>query len=275
MSDLSNLGYTTIVSYISFTFLFFVLKDRVFSTETQSNLWIVFFFMGGFLLLFFNNIYITSLKQFCGKPQMSTAFAATLFPWVFIFGIIILCIMIFPGWLRSFSNTFGFSAARAYGLKDVMVRIFSMEQKAAAMQAANQDYATLKAIETIYSDPTPFINELDLSTLTVKEYTQDGYEAVKQELEQIYKIDQPQQFPYKVLTWESLKNLQTSILKQPISQKDITELRDLVQIKDSVAYFIWFVMAGTITVLISTNSLLNSGCNGISGSEYDIIFNSK
>ena len=58
---------------------------------------------------FFINLGITSAM--CGSAEWATALMVTVFPWGFIFGILVLLLTMFPGWLAPFSNTFGYGVA--------------------------------------------------------------------------------------------------------------------------------------------------------------------
>ena len=53
----------------------------------------------------------------------------------------------------------------------------------------------------------------------------------------------------------------------------VTKLHEKIILKDTVGYFIWFLLIGSLTVLVSTNTLLNSGCATKNG-DYNAIFNS-
>ena len=59
-----------------------------------------------FIFLLSYNIAYTKQDFICGTQNTSLAFYATLFPYVFIYVLGMLFISVFPGWLRSFSNTF-------------------------------------------------------------------------------------------------------------------------------------------------------------------------
>ena len=61
------------------------------------------------ILLFCSQIGISvSLtKSLCGEVQTKAAFIYTILPWIIIFGLLNLMLLIFPGWLRPFSNTIG------------------------------------------------------------------------------------------------------------------------------------------------------------------------
>ena len=53
----------------------------------------------------------------------------------------------------------------------------------------------------------------------------------------------------------------------------IGKLHEKILLKDTVGQFIWFLLIGSLTVLVSTNTLLNRGCSTKNG-DYNTIFNS-
>ena len=52
--------------------------------------------------------------------QPGRAFFNTLYPITFIFVEVAMLLEAFPGWVRVFSNTFGMSAARLFGIEDII-----------------------------------------------------------------------------------------------------------------------------------------------------------
>jgi hypothetical protein len=50
------------------------------------------------------------------------------------------------------------------------------------------------------------------------------------------------------------------LLKSGIGDSHYLELSNYVKMKDEIAEFIWYALAGTLTTSISYNSILNSGC---------------
>ena len=44
----------------------------------------------------------------------------TIIPWVLIFGVINIILIIFPGWISPFANTFGYGVMNLLGLKQLL-----------------------------------------------------------------------------------------------------------------------------------------------------------
>lgn len=236
-----NLVNASIVTYVSFTFLFFVLKYRFFPNTGQ--IWILGFLAISCLLQLGQNIHLTTLPALCGKMDVKMALYSTLIPWLVIFSVFTLLLTVAPGWLRVFSNTFGVAAAEAYGLKGTLNDLFSAMPK-------QEDPKMMQLIEQIYFDKMSLINELDIDDVT----------------------EEPFRFP-AIQKLVDMKVIPASILSEEKKPK-LQELYRTLQLKDTVGYFFWFLLIGVFCILVSTLSLLSSNCTPAIGSAYDSIFTS-
>ncbi len=239
--DSTNLVNASIVSYVSFTFLFFVLKFRFF--PKTGYVWIVAFLMLSCIMQFIQNMNLSSSPQLCGKPDFSMALYSTVVPWLIIFTVFTLFLMVAPGWLRVFANTFGVSAAEAYGLKNDVVELFQRPE-------TTVNDPMFQMLERIYSDQMALVIELDIENVTEIK-TIDDFPAIKKLVEM--KIIQPVP-PEKI---DVLKRIHNALL-----------------LKDTVGFFVWFLLIGIFCILVSTITLLTSSCTPKIGSSYDSIFNS-
>ena len=100
---------------------------------------------------FFINLNLTA--QMCHKAQGYQTLTITVVPWMVIFGVFNLLLSFFPGWLKPFSNTFGYFVANWFDLKDTFID--SLKKKS-------------DKFAKIYEDPQLMINELpfDLEQFT-------------------------------------------------------------------------------------------------------------
>jgi hypothetical protein len=92
---------------------------------------------------FFINLNLTT--QMCHKAQGSQTLMITIIPWMVIFGVFNLLLSFFPGWLKPFSNTFGYFVASWFDLKDAFMDTLIKKTDKFAK---------------IYDDPQLMINEL-------------------------------------------------------------------------------------------------------------------
>ena len=100
----------------------------------------------------------------------------TLYPITFIFVVVAMLLEAFPGWVRVFSNTFGMSAARLFGIKKVLSDIFNETRKQKVLSNVNFNNTNsedaqskllfMNTVEMIYNDPVPIVNEMDTKKTT-------------------------------------------------------------------------------------------------------------
>jgi len=245
MSNLGNLANTGLVNYISFCFLFFVLKFKYY--PENGMVWILLFLIASFIIQLIINIYLTSLPELCGRTDFNAAIYATIIPWMAIFALFVVCLGIFPGWIRLFSNTFGASAAYLYGLKETMDKIFTVENRSDA-ERDQTNFQLLKALDSLYADRDTLVNELDTSDVFFNEKGE--------------------------IVWKSFTGtLKMLMLTAEIEQSTLKDLYYSLLLKDNVSYFVWFILIGILSVLVSTNTLMNDSCSTNKGGAFDIIFN--
>jgi hypothetical protein len=224
---MNNIGPLSLISYLSFTLIFFIIKNKFFGKGIS---WMVIFFLITGIIQFVNNLSLTNTV--CGSYSVSNAFFSTAVPWVFIFGITCCCLVLIPGWLRVFSNTFGLSFANMGGLKEAVTALFGET-------SVVTDSELKKTIDLLYSSKGQYINEVELDC----------------------DVDEKNQ----TIIWPSLDKLLT-FMKIPPSANDTKLKMDLYQklsIKEDVGYFTWFILIGSISILVSTNSLLVSKCGTV------------
>ena len=226
----SNVVFATIMTYLSFTFVFFVVKAR--SSLTGMNhviALLTFIFLSG-LLQFFANIGLS--KRHCGEVDMKVVTYATIFPWVFILGGFTLALNTLPGWLRVFSQTLGSYFLKQGGLTELVVELY--ENHGAPSE---NDKMTKEMLEQIYTNKSALILELDI-------------EDVVEEKEKIIFPALQELVALKII--QSLEGDREKLIKQ---------LYHKLLLKDEVGYFCWYALVGTFFILVSTNTLLSTTCS--------------
>jgi len=215
---------------------------------------------GGITFLFFlvliTGEYFINLamsKDICGFDQEKTALIATLLPWFLVLGVLKAALIVFPGWITPFSNTFGYIfVSTVTDLKDVFNNILTPQFDLApdAQKGQNlgqiggsggilQDIADIpqdeiknkrdigRALEQIYTDQSILLNELTLDNL-------DRF-------------------------WDSFK--ESRLIRLSAKVDDLEKIRSFLMMKTIVGEFIWLVLCGMLAVSISYNYLLNIGCS--------------
>lgn len=134
---------TGLIVFLILTIIYFVVN---YYTKGNNNS--VYFYIYIILLLstqFGINVSLT--KELCGEPHVKNAFLYTLLPWLLIFGMLNLMLLMFPGWLRPFSNTIGYFFIRIFGLRTLLDEILKSKE-------------TSKTLGKIYDDYSLLINEI-------------------------------------------------------------------------------------------------------------------
>ena len=244
----SNLVNASIIAYISFTFLFFVVKFRFF--PKNNIFWILAFLAISCIVQTIQNISLTASPSMCGKPDIKMALYSTVVPWVLVFALFIVAITAIPGWVRVFSNTFGVYAAEAYGLKETLNMIMKKPDQ------PGTDPAYLQMLENIYSDRMALVLELNIDD--VKDGEVFDFPSLNKlvELKIIQgKLGQDGKPIYDAAVIPLYKDLYNALL-----------------LKENVGYFFWFLLIGIFCILVSTNSLLASTCTPSVMANYGKIF---
>lgn len=254
MATVNDLASTNIWSFIAAFSVYFVLLIMMIIsgkefTMTNIYLWMIMFIIITFVIQTSSNAYLTSRKEICGKTDIGVAISSTTYPWIFIYGVILVFIFFIPGWIRIFSNTFGLFFANAWGLKELLAKsIFKNENKNMT------DSSLINTINMVYNDPSLLINELDP-----------------------YKIDiqrDPLTNEVKSVNWESLDKLLSSglFLNNTIDIDSKLKLHNMMILKETVGVSTWLFLGGIIAVLISTNTLLSSKCKHSITTKYNAVF---
>ena len=210
-----------IITSVFFTIKYFIGGEKNDPDKSKQNI-----FMGIYILLIIIGEYFINLnltKTMCGTNQWGTAIIVTIIPWVIIFGILNVMLIIFPGWLTPFSNTFGYGIARLAGLNNLINEIFEVKT---SDTSSKQMKEMQEALAHIYSNKSLLINEI----------TQSNFDNFWNKMSVVFK--------------KGVVN--NSILKE--------KLRDMVRLKDLVAQYIWYMLTGILVTSVGYNYTVNVGC---------------
>ena len=179
-----------------------------------------------FIYLLLWNFTLVNHEIACNGPNGYVAIYSTIMPFAFIFILGGSIINLFPGWLRSFSNTFGLTFVQlcGYTLYDQDPDNQSESIIIKKSSAPNQDIET--AVKKFYNDPDVLINEMQIDN------------------------DESQ-----------INEILNSIGCQLNNNNGYDLLVKYIKIKETVGYAIWFLLLGLLTILTSQNSILSEECN--------------
>ena len=170
-------------------------------------------------------------------------------------GVLKAALVVFPGWLTPFSNTFGYIFVSAVtDMKDVFNSILTPQFDLAPAKGGGSTGQTGGG-----SDSTGGLqNSADIPADEIKNKRDIG-----RALEQIYtdqsillnelNLDNLDRF------WDSFK--ESRLIRPSAKLEDLEKIRTFLIMKSGVGEFIWLVLCGMLVVSISYNYLLNMGCS--------------
>ena len=143
----------------------------------------------------------------------------------------VLMLELFPSWLAPFSNTLGYLVISMSGLAGLVRKIFkeSMQEDGSGTEGSSGEGLTgaqAKALSYIYADQSMLINQV----------TPGNFDQFWKDMHTLRKADGADS--------DSLKK----------------SLRNLVVLKQSVSYFVWYALTGALVISVSYNYLVNTAC---------------
>ncbi len=222
MSSQSNLpnSNSSIISFLILTIVYFIIEYV--TKEKHSKIAAATYAVLLIGIQFAVNLSLT--KELCGEPHLKTALIYTTIPWMLLFGILNIILIIFPGWLRPFSNTFGYFIVKALGKGDVLNSIL---KKPSDVSDDLKD-----ALQEIYNNPFMLINEIP-----------NPDDGIDQFVNQLSDMQYSNEIPDDI----------------PDDTKD--ELRQVVRLKLIISKLIWFLLTGLLTISTSYNYIVQSKCS--------------
>ena len=190
-------------------------------------------------------------KTACGFEQWDIAAMYTLLPWVLIVGAVRMILMVRPGWLVPFSNTFGYFLASAiFGITDVFRKLLkpgvdlSSADKLDPIKASHAREVE-RALQEIYEDESRLINQFtpDNITANIKKFSSADL---------MYTISEFNALPeYNDTPKPVVETLYTSYIET---------IKKAVWFKLFVSEFLWLLLSGILAISVTYNYIMNYGC---------------
>jgi hypothetical protein len=219
---------TSIFTFFIITLIYFISKYKL--PDSMSTMLNIIYVIA--IVSIQISINTALAKSVCNNPNaMNTGILATIFPMLFIFGLLEMLLTIFPGWLAPFSNTFGYGIAKLVGLQKMIERLIQPPRSGVASSTI------VTAINNIYNDPSIFINQ----------FNYDNQEEFDKTWDNSYAGGKGIFFP----------SAGTASSKSPI----YNEFREFVKLKDIVGTFIWYMLVGVLVTSKSYNYIINQPCS--------------
>ena len=245
ISVATSMTYFTVITMMAFALKYFMAKGY---GQRNGN---------GYLGLVITIIYLAIMialqtyinyqnaKDKCGgTPQLIASINYTIIPNLFIFGILLLILMIMPGWKAPFSNTLGYLVVWLAGVNNSFFKILKQDN--------NQN----KLLQMVYKDPSTMINEITPENFDLFIARMNGKNGGVEALPVAKAEPVPSAPPMKGGRKKQRGGNSTSILSS--NYKDhLPGLYNFVVIKDMISEFIWYVLVGNL-VLNTSNSYVQS-----------------
>jgi len=221
---------SSIIFFLLFTLGYFITKYYV-DTPIISAI----YFLTLILVQFFINLSITS--DICHESQYALAMTSTLNPWIFMFGIIVILLKVFPNWLSPFSNTFGYLFTYITGVNEFLTSILNSKTNKSVIEKICEDKSLLINSITL-ENITEWWNDMVTNKIINGELVNNNLPEEQQGLikkKQMGGTSQENNIPFKTL-------------------------KQFIKLKTNVAEFIWYALTGILVTSFSYNYILNSGC---------------
>jgi hypothetical protein len=213
--------FTGFIYFFFITIVYFFIKSGVISPSQSVGYTVAYI---GLLLIgeFIINLNVTSM--ICGSYQYSTAAIVTFIPWTLFLGVLAAILIMFPGWISPFSNTFGYLAAKMSGINKVFNNI--LKSKSSEDRTAGIELKSMaETLEYIYRDKSLLINEI-----TTKNF--DTF-------------------------WD---RMMAARLFKPNAGEYKDKLHKLVRLKDTVGELVWYLLTGGLVTSVSFNYISGAKC---------------
>ncbi len=209
-------------------FMFFMVISVLFfitayKKELDNTNIVIIFCSVSFLTQWGLNAAASANPLICGELKIQDALLYTIIPWLLILGLGNLFIINFPGWIRVFSNTIGMWLA---------YKFYSTPNVPTDAIPTSGDPQYIKMYSDLLEQPQTIINEINI----------------------LNKKDDAE-----ILTL--LKDKYEPFNKTIFNDENNPKIIEIMKYKNKVGILIWNILFGLIATMISTNSLLNSGCS--------------
>lgn len=217
---------SSVLIFVIITLLIFIpLQYASCGDKLKKNIIFIIYLLSNIIIQFLVNLGIT--KTMCGSNQWGIALMTTLFPWMIIFGVLFMILLVFKGWLVPFSNTFGYGITKLLGSEQLLKDI--LKDKISEQSVGNSKELA-KFISDSLSDPSLILNQFN-----------SDYDKFNE-------------------LWNIMKK--GGLFKNSVTPDMKERLYRFVCLKDIISESMWYLLTGILTITASTNYIVSKGCNG-------------
>lgn len=205
------------------------------------------------IFMYSRNLEATKNDLICGNTDHSIAMGSTLLPFIIIYVLTVICLHIFPGWQRCFSNTFGTGFVNMFlSLNETMVDWIKLYNSDIDDDGSNHNLDTISYM--MKSSPETLFNELE-GTYGIHQNAKfwPSFDAINAQLQEKFPQTNTETDEYK-REMEGIK--QTLLL--------------YVSIKNAIGLCIWLYGIGMITLQVGFNAMLSQDCSSFKRSHTEV-----
>lgn len=216
---------SSVLIFVIITLLIFIpLQYASCGDKLKKNIIFIIYLLSNIIIQFIVNLGIT--KTMCGSNQWGIALMTTLFPWMIIFGVLFMILLVFKGWLVPFSNTFGYGITKLLGSEQLLKDI--LKDKISEQSVGNSKELA-KFISDSLSEPSLILNQFNSDN--------DKFNEL----------------------WNIMKK--GGLFKNSVTPDMKERLYRFVCLKDIISESMWYLLTGILTITASTNYIVSKGCN--------------
>lgn len=205
------------------------------------------------IFMYSRNLEATKNDLICGNADHSIAMSSTLLPFVIIYVLTVICLHIFPGWQRCFSNTFGTGFVNIFlSLNETMVNWIKLYNPNSGDDGSNHNLETISYM--MKRSPETLFNELeDKYEISGDTKIWPSFDIVNAQLQA--------KFP----------GIDTTSTQYTDEMEGIKQTLLLyVSIKNAIGLCIWLYGIGMITLQVGFNALLAQDCSSFKRSHTEV-----
>lgn len=250
--------FTSFIYFVGLTTVYFTLKYFLAEKHGAKNkglgIALTAVYIIVMVLLQFGTNMKNATEKCGGTPQTFAAFNYTVMPNLFIFGLLLMIMLFFPGWKSPFSNTLGYIIVKFAGAQETFVNMLK--------QSGNN-----KLLSMVYEDPSMMINEMTpenfdlfISRLAGKNGGTDDLPVAIAE-----PVPTPSAPPMKGGKRRKQRGGSNTSILAPDYKKYIPDLYNFVVLKDNISEFLWYILTGYLVIQNSNTYIMSIRCKRSAG----------
>jgi hypothetical protein len=247
-----NSSYLSLLLFILVTIFYFVvlktptltvsiLQDDQSYLSYQKGLYIKLFIYFMIVVLTQFGVNVSSIISTCGgsvSQNIGSAALLTFIPWFFIFGVLLVVLILFPGWKSAFSNVIGyfFVSGQANSILSDLLVVEDVNSE--ILNASGSDIKTRDALQEAASAIVKLNGNM---SLLINQIVPDNF----------------------LKYWAILTPLmKTQYQQDPVATDDIQQkLLQLVVLRDNIGEAMWYIYTAILLTSIVQYKIATQGCS--------------